>query len=64
LLSTLGLIVMGKLLFQTLFIQALIGFPIILALVIWPNRKLHRIVVPLLFVWLYIRTRPARLLIA
>ena len=63
-LSILGLIASGRLPYQNLFIQVLIGFPLILALVIWPNRKLHRLVVPLLFVWICIRALPGTLLIA
>ena len=47
-----------------MFLAGLIGFPFVLALAIWPNRKLHRIVVPLLFIWLCIRVLPARLLVA
>lgn len=46
-----------------MYLAGLIGFPIALALAIWPNRKLHRIVVPLLFIWLCIRVLPARLLV-
>lgn len=64
LLSGLGQIVMGKMLFPTLVIQASLSFLVILALVIWPNRKLHRIVVPLLLLSVCIRVLPARLLIA
>jgi hypothetical protein len=45
-------------------IPALVALPIVLALAIWPNRKLHQIVVPLLFLWMCIRVLPARLLIA
>jgi len=46
-----------------MYLAGLIGFPIVLALAIWPNRKLHRIAVPLLFIWLCIRVLPARLLV-
>lgn len=63
-LSVFGRFVIGKMLFPNLFVQALIGFSVILTLVIWPNRKLHRIVVPLLLFWICFRVLPARLLIA
>ena len=63
-LSILGLIIRGTLLYQNLFIQVLIGLPLLIALVIWPNRKLHRVGVPILFVWLSIRALPGTLLIA
>jgi hypothetical protein len=63
-LSILGLITSGRLLYESLFIQVLIGFPLILALVIWPTRKLHRLLVPLLFGWICIRALPGTLLIA
>ena len=63
-LSILGLIARGTLLYQDLFVQNLMGFPLILALVVWPNRKLHRLVVPLVFLWLCIRALPGTLLIA
>ena len=62
-LSVLGLITYGRLLYESLFVQVLIGLPLIIALVIWPNRKLNRVVVPLLFVWLCIRALPGTLLI-
>lgn len=45
-----------------MYLAGLIGFPLTLALAIWPHRKLHRILVPILFIWLCIRTLPARLL--
>ena len=45
-----------------MYLAGLIGFPIALALAIWPHRKLHRILVPLLFIWLCVRILPARLL--
>lgn len=45
-----------------MYLAGLIGLPIALALAIWPNRKLHRIVVPLFFIWLCVRVLPARLL--
>ena len=64
LLSGLGQIVMGKMLFPDLVVQGLLSFLAILSLVIWPNRKLHRIVVPVLLLSICIRTLPARLLIA
>jgi hypothetical protein len=63
-LNSLAPIMLGKIQFPSLFIQALIGFPFILALAIWPSRRLHQIVVPLLFLWLCVRVLPARLLIA
>lgn len=63
LLSFLRQMTFGSAQFPGLFFQALIGFPVILALVIWPNRKLHRIVVPLLFLWLGIRVLPSPLLV-
>lgn len=63
-LSILGLLTRGTLPYQNLFIQILIGLPLILALVVWPNRKLHRLAVPLLFVWQCIRVLPGTLLIA
>ena len=56
--------VLGTRQFPTIFVQLLIVFPIVLSLVIWPNRRLHRIIVPLLFLWICIRLLPARLLIA
>ena len=62
-LSITGLLAFGRLVYQTIFFQVLIGIPFVLALVIWPNRKLHRLVVPLLFVWICIRALPGRLLI-
>lgn len=62
--SILALISTGRIPYQSLFIQVLIGLPVIVALVIWPNRKLHRVGVPLLFVWLCIRALPGTLLIA
>jgi len=63
-LNALAPIMLGKLQFPRIFYSALLGLPAILALVIWPNRKLHRIVVPLFFLWVCIRVLPARLLIA
>lgn len=63
-LSILGLLTRGTLLFQNVFTQLLMGLPLILALVVWPNRRLHRVVVPLLFVWQCIRVLPGTLLIA
>jgi hypothetical protein len=63
-LSILGLITRGMLLYQNVFIQVLIGIPLILALVIWPNRTLHRVGVPMLLVWQCIRTLPGTVLIA
>lgn len=63
-LSLLGMIAGGTLLYHTLFFQVLVGLPVILALVIWPNRKLHRVAVPILFVWLCVRALPGTLLVA
>lgn len=63
LMGSLRFIMSGEAQFPDLLIQALIGFPVILTLAIWPRRRLHRIVVPLLFLWLCIRVLPARLLI-
>lgn len=63
-LSSLEPIVSGKMQFPIVFVNALLGFLISLALVIWPNRKLHRIVVPLMLLWICVRVLPARLLIA
>jgi len=63
-LSALEPILLGKLQFPNTFFHALVGFPVIVALVIWPSRKLHRIVVPLFFLWVCVRVLPARLLIA
>jgi hypothetical protein len=45
-----------------MYLAGLIGFPVALALAIWPHRKLHRILVPLLLIWLCVRILPARLL--
>lgn len=64
LLSILGLLAFGTLAYQGLFYQVLIGIPFILALVIWPNRKLHRLLVPLLFFGICFRALPGTLLIA
>ena len=64
LLSILGLIMRGILMYPNLFIQNLMGLPLVLALVVWPNRKLHRVLVPLVFLWLCIRALPGTLLIA
>jgi hypothetical protein len=44
-----------------MYMAGVIGFPVALALAIWPTRKLHRIVVPFLFIWLCSRVLPARL---
>ena len=63
-LSALEPIVLGSLQFPNTFFHALLWFPAIIALIIWPNRKLHRIVVPLYFLWVCARLLPARLLIA
>ena len=62
-LSALEPLLLGKMQFPITFLHALIGFPVILALAIWPRRKLHRIVVPLFFLWICVRVLPARLLV-
>lgn len=63
LMGGLTLIMRGSLSAQgDMFLAGLIGLPVTLALAIWPNRKLHRIAVPLLFIWLCIRVLPGRLL--
>jgi hypothetical protein len=59
----LDIIYFGKMLNPDHFLQALMVFPVLLALVIWPNRKLHRIVVPLIFIWFCVRVLPVRLLV-
>ena len=64
LLHILGLIMRGSVPFQAVFVQVLIGVPVVIALVIWPNRKLHRVAVPILFIWLCIRALPGTLLVA
>ena len=53
----------GRMLNPDHFLQALMLFPILLVLAIWPSRKLHRIVVPLIFLWFCVRILPARLLV-
>ena len=63
LLGALEPILLGKLQFPTTFFSALAGLPVILILMIWPSRKLHRIVVPLFFLWVCVRVLPARMLI-
>jgi hypothetical protein len=63
-LSALEPIVLGSLQFPAAFFHALVWFPVIVAMVIWPKRKLHRLVVPLYFIWLCARLLPARLLLA
>lgn len=63
LLSLLRMVTLGRAQFPDLFVQAMVGLLAILALAIWPTRRLHRIVVPLLFFWLCVRVLPARLLI-
>ena len=62
-LGVLGRLMGGKMQFPDVFVQALIGLPVIMALAIWPRRKLHVILVPLLFIWLCIRILPGRLLV-
>ena len=54
---------LGTMQFPNTFLHALLAFPVLLALAIWPVRKLHRIVVPLFFLWVCIRVLPARMLI-
>ena len=63
-LSALEPIALGTMQFPTTFFHALFWFPIIVGMIIWPNRKLHRIVVPLYFIWVCVRVLPARLLLA
>ena len=63
-LSALEPMVLGTIQFPNTFFHALAWFPAIIAMIIWPNRKLHRIVVPLYFLWVCVRVLPARLLIA
>ena len=63
-LSALEPLFLGKLQFPNTFFHALLALPVIVALIIWPNRKLHRIVIPLYFIWICARVLPARLLIA
>lgn len=63
-LSSLEPLLLGTRQFPNTFVHSLLGLPVILALIIWPNRKLHRIVVPLFFLWTCVRVLPARLLIA
>lgn len=62
LLGSITLLTRGKTDLADLFIPGLIGFPVVLALAIWPNRKLHRIAVPLIFIWLCVRVLPGHLL--
>lgn len=62
-LSGLEPLVLGKMQFPNTFIHAVLALPVILALAIWPVRKLHRVVVPLLFLWICVRVLPARMLI-
>ena len=63
-LSALEPIFLGKIQFPNTFFHALLALPLILALVVWPTRKLHQILVPLYFIWICARVLPARLLIA
>jgi hypothetical protein len=62
-LSALEPIVLGTMQFPNTFFHAVLAFPVIIALVIWPNRKLHRIVVPLFFLWVCFRVLPVRMLV-
>ena len=62
-LMVLGRLMSGKMPFPGVFLQAIFALPVIMALAIWPKRKLHIILVPLLFIWLCIRILPARLLV-
>ena len=63
-LSALEPIFLGRLQFQNTFFHALLALPVILSLIVWPNRMLHRILVPLYFIWICARVLPARLLVA
>ena len=63
-LAALEPLLLGKLQFPSTFYHSLLAFPVLLALVIWPHRKLHRLIVPLLFLWVCVRVLPARLLVA
>lgn len=63
-LSALEPLVLGTLQFPSTFYHALLALPLIIALIVWPHRKLHRIVVPLYFIWICARLLPARLLVA
>jgi hypothetical protein len=63
-LSALEPIILGTMQFPTAFFHALLWFPMIMAMIIWTDRKLHRIVAPLYFIWLCARLLPTRLLIA
>lgn len=62
-LQLLALAMFGKMSFPQLFVHALTGSVAILALVVWPTRKVHQIVVPMLFIWLCVRVLPERLLV-
>lgn len=42
--------------------EAIVGLVIVIALAVWPDRRLHRLVVPVIFVLLCITALPARLL--
>lgn len=61
-LNGLGHFTLGRVQFPGLLLQSLVGLPFIVALAIWPTRKLHRIVIPVLLIWLGIRLLPERLL--
>jgi hypothetical protein len=62
LMGALTLVTRGETDLEDLFVPGLMTFPVVVALAIWTERKLHRIAVPLLFVWLCVRVLPARLL--
>lgn len=62
-LSALEPIILGSLQFPAAFFHSLLWFPVIVAMIVWPNRKFHRIVVPVYFLWLCVRLLPARLLL-
>lgn len=61
-LNGLGHFLLGRVQFPDLVLQSLIALPLIVALAIWPTRRLHRIVVPILLIWLCFRLLPGRLL--
>lgn len=63
-LSALEPIALGTMQFPTTFFHALLWFPVIIAMIIWSSRKLHRIIVPLYFIWVCVRLLPTRLLLA
>jgi hypothetical protein len=60
--NVMGFWLIGKVGFPTILWPSLGGLALVVALVIWPTRNVHRIIVPILLVWLSIRLLPARLL--